>query len=519
MPPKIRRRPAAVVKAKAAARIIGRNARGTAPGGMRRPAAAVGEDPHPSRLEVGAYLLSEDAHYYGQAGAVAGRIKEVTVEDGRTMLSMALTGTNIDALLQWGTQKEGTCRWHLCPAGCTRDLEDDGLVHVTRCRAVNPGDLDHVGWATNLQPVVPRGDLEDENAGLRKKLKELQDKKKEERRSPDRKDKKAKDRGREKSREKKDPKKRSKKSRTRSQSEERRKRKKKKAKRGSSPASVGGSRGGDRKRSRGKPLERTSDSSSSATGQGQVSQKRMFRGTALDLSSRVRKRVYRRAQRFIKRKKSSSTGSNSSEGSNEDTLKTENVPLFGDELKIRGLAERFPGLMASESLRGIGRMVSMDMGDGPHTSKAWHPLLVRYYRQVLSRRISGAMGRELLTHCSIIDSLLEGKVAQALDISLQRIKGLELQAGGTSYQISQRLEVIPSEQGILPSRQELAIIQKERNQEAKAYGGASHTGMGSLSKGKGAGKEDRPTYKGKEPKGKGKAKSEGKKQEENRKTA
>ena len=161
----------------------------------------------------------------------------------------------------------------------------------------------------------------------------------------------------------------------------------------------------------------------------------------------------------------------------------------------------------------------MDMGDGPINSRAWHPLLARYYRQVLSRRISGAIGRELLTHCSIIDSLLEGKVAQALDISLQRIKGLELQAGGTSYLVSQRLEVIPSEQGILPSRQEMAIIQKERNQEAKAYGGASYPGMGSLNKGKGSGKEDRPTYKGKEPKGKGKSKSEGKKREENKKTA
>ena len=345
MAPKVGRRPAARVQAKAAARVIRGRGRGGVPGGVKRPAAAVDEEPHPSRLEAGAYLLSEEAHYYGHAGAVAGQLQEETLEEGRRMLKMTLTGTNIDALLQWGTQKEGPCRWHLCPAGCTRDLENDGLVHVTRCRAVHLGDLEHVGWATNLQPVVPRGELEDENAGLRRRLKDLQDRKKEVMRSPDRKDKKAKDRDREKSKERRDRKRRSRKrSRTRSQSEERKKRKKKKAKRGSTPGSEERARGGDRKRSRGEPLEKTSSSSSSVIGEGQVSQRRMFKGTALDLSSRVRKRVHRRARRFIKRKKSSSTGSNSSEGSNEDTLRTESI-LVWRRVEDPGAVREVPGVV------------------------------------------------------------------------------------------------------------------------------------------------------------------------------
>jgi hypothetical protein len=107
-------------------------------------------------------------------------------------------------------------------------------------------------------------------------------------------------------------------------------------------------------------------------------------------------------------------------------------------------------------------------------------------------------------------------VPQALDICLQRIKGLELQAGGTNFQTSQRLEVLPSEVGILPSRQELAIIQKERSQEAKAFGGGPYQ-QHQTGKGKSGLREDRPTYKGKETKGKGKNKSEGKKSEENKK--
>ena len=248
-----------------------------------------------------------------------------------------------------------------------------------------------------------------------------------------------------------------------------------------------------------------------------MSQKKMFRGTALDPSQRTRKKVHKKAQRFLKKKRSSSSNSESTGDSQEIPWKNDQTPLFGDELKIRGVAERFPGLLAGEALKGIARMVASDMGDGPSSSgRQWPPQLVRYYRQVLSRRISGAMARELLTHCSIIDSLLEGKVPQALDICLQRIKGLELQAGGTNFQTSQRLEVLPSEVGILPSRQELAIIQKERSQEAKAFGGGPYQ-QHQTGKGKSGLREDRPTYKGKETKGKGKNKSEGKKSEENKK--
>jgi hypothetical protein len=189
----------------------------------------------------------------------------------------------------------------------------------------------------------------------------------------------------------------------------------------------------------------------------------------------------------------------------------EQTNLFGDELKIKGVSERYPGLLASEALRRIGKIVASDMGDSSLGSKQWPPQLVRYYRQVLSRRISGAMARELLTHCSVIDALLEGKISQALDISLQRIKGLELQANGTNYQVSQRLEVIPSEVNILPTRQEMAIIQKERNQEARAFAGGNYQSPAPQGKGKTGVREERTGFKGKDAKGKGKSKSEGKK--------
>ena len=219
----------------------------------------------------------------------------------------------------------------------------------------------------------------------------------------------------------------------------------------------------------------------------------------------------------MKRKKSSSSGTESSEESRELGFRGNQTPLFGDELKIRGVSERCPGLLAGEAMRDISRMVSEDMGDPTSSSRGWTPQMIRYFRQVLSRRISGAMARELLTHCSVIDSLLEGNIPRALDIALQRIKGLELQAGGTAFQVSQRLEVIPSEASLLPSRQEIAIINRERNQEVKAFGNSRYQNQATGGKGKAGAREDRPNYKGKDTKGRGKSKAEGKKTEDSKK--
>lgn len=492
---------------------------------------AAEEERHPRVLAVGDRLLGEEAHYYGQKGQVAGEVMEEKQEEGRRMLSVKLYGTTIDGLLLWGSQGEKVSRWHLCPAGGPMELEGEGLVHVTKSRKVEQADLEGVGWSTNLQAAVPPPGGVDENADLRDRMRRLEGRPAEEEgkrkdRSPKRGEgDKEKDRSRRRSVDRKAKKKKKKKKvqRSPSSSSGRRDRqaKKRRATRGSSPASAGGRKRSEKKeeRSRERPSKKSSSSPSSSIGEGQVTQRRMFKNTALDLSSRVRKKVMRRAQRFMKKKKSSSSESGSSDSTGEGPLKTEQTGLFGDELRIRGVAERYPGLLAAEALRGIHRMVSSDMGDTMGQHRRWAPMLVRYYRQVLSRRISGAMGRELLTHCSLIDSLLEGKIAQALDISLQRIKGLELQAGGTNYQVSQRLEVLPSESNLLPSRQEMAIIQKERSQEAKAFGGTGFPAQTFQGKGKGPMREERPTYKGKDTKGKGKTKTEGKKAEEARKSS
>eukprot|EP00435_Cladocopium_sp_Y103_P066694 s652_g29.t1 len=457
-------------------------------------------DRHPSEISAGDYLLGEGARYYGQEGEVAGEVQEEKNEEGRRMLTVRLFGTTIDGLLQWGSQGEGACRWHLCQEGSPQELEGAGLVHVARTRKVTREDLEAVGWSTNLQPVVPVRPPGDENADLRDRMRRLEERPLGGGDQGREKSQRGEDKGRERgrsphgSKEKKAKKKKKKKKRQSSTSSSRGRRdreKKKRERRGSSPASAGGGKKEkrDTEAPRVKPLRRSTSSP----------QKGLEEGPA----------VHEEAQKQLVRERFDRGFEGGSLEGGAD--------VFGDELKIRGVAERYPGLLAAEALRGISRMVATDMGDSRSQSRQWAPQMVRYYRQVLSRRISGAMGRELLTHCSLIDAVLEGKIAQALDISLQRIKGLELQAGGTSYQVSQRLEVIPSDVNLLPSRQEMAIIQKERYQETRAFGAPAYPGTNQQGKGKQGAREDRPVYKGKETKGKGKAKAEGKKTEEQRK--
>jgi hypothetical protein len=57
----------------------------------------------------------------------------------------------------------------------------------------------------------------------------------------------------------------------------------------------------------------------------------------------------------------------------------------------------------------------------------------------------------------------------------------------------------------------MAIIQKERNQEARAFAGGNYQSPAPEGKGKTGVREERTGYKGKDSKGKGKNKSEGKK--------
>jgi flagellar biosynthesis/type III secretory pathway protein FliH len=101
--------------------------------------------------------------------------------------------------------------------------------------------------------------------------------------------------------------------------------------------------------------------------------------------------------------------------------------------------------------------------------------------------------------------MLQGKVAESMDAIMQRLKSIELTASGMAWSTAQKIEIVPSPEAAISSRQEMHLAKKEAklDSEAKAPAAGSEKGKGKT--------KDKGKEKGKE-KGKGKPKeTEGKK--------
>ena len=124
-----------------------------------------------------------------------------------------------------------------------------------------------------------------------------------------------------------------------------------------------------------------------------------------------------------------------------------------------------------------------------------------YYRTHVASRMQGGMAREFMSLAYTADLLVMGRTAEALDTVVQRMKSLENTALGSSWQASQRMEVIPPSDTAMASRVEVQMAKKEQKMEAEARGGYGSYGD-QRPKGKGKTKD-----KGKEKGGKGKDKA------------
>ena len=94
---------------------------------------------------------------------------------------------------------------------------------------------------------------------------------------------------------------------------------------------------------------------------------------------------------------------------------------------------------------------------------------------------------------------MQGRAAEAADTVLQRLKSLEMIAGGTSCPTAQKVELPPPPEPSIGSRQELQLARREARLDQEVKGGGAHQDKGKT-KGKEKGRD-----KGKE-KGKGKGK-------------
>lgn len=202
---------------------------------------------------------------------------------------------------------------------------------------------------------------------------------------------------------------------------------------------------------------------------GQKELSAVFGGTGLDPSPAVRRRIRRKARKAARRssRKSSSTSGSSSSSSEETDMSQEG--LFPETKKVKGMAKRSPGALSNQTIEEMKESLltmSGQMWHMEHDSPA-PPLVRHYFRTVLRPKMSGGLAREALTLAFVVDLALQGRIAEAVDTALQRVKSLELSANGTDFRVSQRIELAPTEGEAVTSPTERREALSEAKDEAK----------------------------------------------------
>eukprot|EP00438_Fugacium_kawagutii_P025094 Skav213443 [mRNA] locus=scaffold837:212799:217106:- [translate_table: standard] len=452
-------RPAAAPKHRPAARARLR---------LRRPAAAIEqepeEDPHqwlrkfeageevkgkdlsPGVFKKGLKIIAEKGVYYGQEAAVAVVIDHEEVDGADRELVCTLSGTKNEELLKIATASQPfTVRMHLCGDDCMQNRVNPNLVHVSKVKKLLVGIPT---WEENLV-------VNEEMEALRRDQEQWQ--------------------GREKEKDKK------KKSSSSSSSSGRKKKKKKKKKKSKKEEDKkkGGVEGDKQSPAASKDKPKKLGSRSYAKKDLEA----IYGGTGMDPDQKKRKRIARRVKRALRKGKTTSSTSGSSSGSSLEEEKEE--ILLEDRNKVHRIAQLCPGLLSSLGIEAM-RPFLLQLG-----STGWEtegsqipPLLSLYYRAYMCNRLSGGVQREFATLAWLADLMVQGRIAEALDTAIQRMKAIELVSKGDSWQSSQKLELAPPGEASMTQRSERQVAQKESKLDRDVKGGNSN-----FEKGKGKQKD------------------------------
>ena len=103
------------------------------------------------------------------------------------------------------------------------------------------------------------------------------------------------------------------------------------------------------------------------------------------------------------------------------------------------------GFISAQAIENMQELMLSEAGQESSQQEGWVPTLLKYYRQMLSRKVSGPMSRELHTLCTVGDLVLRGQLPEAMDTLIQRVKSLEAQISGLAWTSAQRLELLPSD--------------------------------------------------------------------------
>ena len=486
MPPLRVRRPAA----KGAA--IGPKAKAKAgAGGVRRPAAAAlavgrpespvekfqrGENVEATQVPVDQWkkhemLVFDKAIYFGKEISAAGRFRDLILQDGNVNLKVNLSGTNSEDLLKHGTAvliREAMV--HCCAGGCVNHPEGPLLLHSQMVRRVKVEDEGSLTWEKNMEVTIPGGDV-DEVEALRKKEEEL--------------------RSREDAKEK-------------DKKEGKRKKKKEKS--------------GEKK----KDLPSASSSGSvKETGKSQKyggranakkSLEQVYGRTGLDPKPKIRRKVMLMVKKRIK-KKGRSSSSSSSEGTSSSPESVRASDLMDDMSRVRMVARYGPGVLTAAGLSSMRESLADLEGAWLEEGNLHAPISLRYVRTSMAPKLSGGALRESMTLGTILDLGLQGRVTEAMDTAMQRLKSIEAVGGGATWATGEKLELLPSLTPQIRSRGEMASVNRERKLDLQAQprtAPAANTGKGWTppGKGKSKNKSDEKGSKGKKKGGEGKKKEE-----------
>ena len=399
-------------------------------------------------FQKGDWIQSGEANYGGEVCHIAGKLVKVVVEGGSAEAILAATGTKSEALLKFLSGQPGLqLRAHLCGRACDQLRTNPDLVHLKRFQLLNPGGAKT--WEENL---LGSGELD----VLRREMERAPGKVGADR-AP----------GEEIS--------------DTSESGKKKKKKKKKAKEKRDKKKLGG------KSNARKTL------------------KTLFEYTGLDPDVKQRRKLVAHIKRKLKKSKDTSSSDSSSLETMEETTMDED--LLQDRSKIQKVADLAPGVLGAAAIQTMKTYVMQSTGDPWHLEESsLPPVATHYARHHLLPKSSGGMKREIETLVTVADYLLMGRVAEATDIVLQRVKALEMTLQGQGWATSQKLEIIPNVDAGVASRAELQLAQREAALDVKSKGGWQSWGK---EKGKGKSKDKEGTQgKGKN---KGKAKEEGKK--------
>ena len=107
---------------------------------------------------------------------------------------------------------------------------------------------------------------------------------------------------------------------------------------------------------------------------------------------------------------------------------------------------RLPGALSSAALEAMEAQIGDQLS--PHESGSdLRPIALAYLQSVVCAR-HPKMGlrnnRELITWCTLIDCLLRGEIASAMDLAFQRFGALEKSLVDNNWQVARWLELIPT---------------------------------------------------------------------------